>query len=648
MGRVAQLVEHYLDMVVVGGSNPLVATIFCSPVGLGVHTSKGLIMMNDVIAYKDGAFLIDTQTALASSKTYEDKILFDNSKDALEVIRHSCAHLMAQAIKALYKDAQFFVGPVIEDGFYYDFRVSEKIGDADLKEIEKKMAELANAKLPIEKIYTTKAEAIKHFANDDLKQEVMLRIPDGEVSIYKQGDFEDLCRGPHVPNTKYLRFFKLIKVAGAYLGGDEKREMLTRIYGIAFSDKESLKDYVTMIEEAKKRDHRKIGNELKLFTFDDEVGAGLPIWLPNGGRLRSKLEKLLFSAHRKRGYQPVRGPEILKSDAWKISGHYQNYGENMYFTVIDEAEYGIKPMNCLGHIKVFQSEVRSYRDLPLKFFEYGVVHRHEKSGVLHGLFRVREFTQDDAHIFCTPDQIKENVLEILSFVDSIMNTFGFHYEMEISTRPEKSIGDERYWEVATQGLKNALDENGIKYGIDEGGGAFYGPKIDIKITDALKRKWQCGTIQVDFNLPERFDISYVDANNEHARPVMLHRAILGSFERFIGILIEHTSGEFPFFIAPTQAVIVPISDAHLSYAKVLANRLMEEGIDVEISSKNESLNKRIRNAETMRVPMILVIGDAEIESQSVAVRDRRERTQYNLTQEALISTMKEKLSEVHF
>ncbi|MBN1838793.1 MAG: threonine--tRNA ligase [Campylobacterales bacterium] len=605
-------------------------------------------MMNDVIAYKDGAFLIDTQTALASSKTYEDKILFDNSKDALEVIRHSCAHLMAQAIKALYKDAQFFVGPVIEDGFYYDFRVSEKIGDADLKEIEKKMAELANAKLPIEKIYTTKAEAIKHFANDDLKQEVMLRIPDGEVSIYKQGDFEDLCRGPHVPNTKYLRFFKLIKVAGAYLGGDEKREMLTRIYGIAFSDKESLKDYVTMIEEAKKRDHRKIGNELKLFTFDDEVGAGLPIWLPNGGRLRSKLEKLLFSAHRKRGYQPVRGPEILKSDAWKVSGHYQNYGENMYFTVIDEAEYGIKPMNCLGHIKVFQSEVRSYRDLPLKFFEYGVVHRHEKSGVLHGLFRVREFTQDDAHIFCTPDQIKENVLEILSFVDSIMKTFGFHYEMEISTRPEKSIGDERYWEVATQGLKNALDENGIKYGIDEGGGAFYGPKIDIKITDALKRKWQCGTIQVDFNLPERFDISYVDANNEHARPVMLHRAILGSFERFIGILIEHTSGEFPFFIAPTQAVIVPISDAHLAYAKVLANRLMEEGIDVEISSKNESLNKRIRNAETMRVPMILVIGDAEVESQSVAVRDRRERTQYNLTQEALISTMKEKLSEVHF
>ena len=603
-------------------------------------------MMNDVIAYKVGGQIIDTQTAVDSS--YENPILFNNSKESLEVIRHSCAHLMAQAIKALYPDAKFFVGPVIEDGFYYDFRVGVKIGDADLKAIEQKMSELANAKLAIEKTCTTKAEVVKHFANDDLKQEVLLRIPDGEVSLYKQGDFEDLCRGPHVPNTKYLRFFKLIKVAGAYLGGDEKREMLTRIYGIAFADKESLKDYVTMIEEAKKRDHRKIGNELKLFTFDDEVGAGLPIWLPNGGRLRSKLEQLLFKAHRQRGYQPVRGPELLKSDAWKISGHYQNYGENMYFTVIDEAEYGIKPMNCLGHIKVFQNEVRSYRDLPLKFFEYGVVHRHEKSGVLHGLFRVREFTQDDAHIFCTPDQIKENVLEILSFVDSIMKTFGFKYEMEISTRPEKSIGDEAYWIAATEGLKKALDENGIKYGIDEGGGAFYGPKIDIKITDALKRKWQCGTIQVDFNLPERFDISYVDANNEHARPVMLHRAILGSFERFIGILIEHTSGEFPFFIAPTQAVLIPISDAHLEYAKKLANELMAEGIDVEVSSKNESLNKRIRNAETMRVPMILVIGDAEVENQSVAVRDRRERTQYNLSKIELLKTLKEKLSEVHF
>ncbi len=605
-------------------------------------------MQNDVIAYKNGDVIIDTQSASRQSQTYDKEILFDNSEDALEVIRHSCAHLMAQAIKELYPEAKFFVGPVIEDGFYYDFRVNEKISDSDLKAIEKKMQELAKKKIPIEKIYMTKDEAVKKFADDDLKQEVLLRIPDGEVSIYKQGDFEDLCRGPHLPNTRYLRFFKLTRVAGAYLGGDENREMLTRIYGTAFADKQSLKDYVTMIEEAKKRDHRKLGNELKLFTFDEEVGAGLPIWLPNGGRFRSKLEALLFKAHRIRGYQPVRGPEILKSDAWKVSGHYDNYGENMYFTVIDDAEYGIKPMNCLGHIKVYQNEVRSYRDLPLKFFEYGVVHRHEKSGVLHGLFRVREFTQDDAHIFCTPDQIEENVLEILDFVDSLMKLFGFDYEMEISTKPEKAIGDDKYWDIATKGLMDALDKNGISYGIDEGGGAFYGPKIDIKITDALKRKWQCGTVQVDFNLPQRFELSYIDSNNEHVQPVMLHRAILGSFERFIGILIEHTAGELPFFIAPTQVVIVPIGEAHHEYAQNLAKELQLIDIDTEILMRNESLNKRIRNAEKMRVPMILVIGDEEIEKNSVALRDRRERKQYNLSKTDLISLMKEKLSEVHF
>ncbi len=605
-------------------------------------------MQNEVIAYKDGVTLIDTQTASALDTSNFKEILFDNSDDALEIIRHSTAHMMAQAIKELYPDVKFFVGPVIEDGFYYDFRVSEKIGDNDLKTIEKKMQEIAKRKLPIEKSCTTKEEVTKFFSEDDLKQEVLLRIPDGEVSIYKQGDFEDLCRGPHVPNTRYLRFFKLIRVAGAYLGGDEKREMLTRIYGTAFADKQSLRDYVTMMEEAKKRDHRKLGSELKLFTFDEEVGAGLPIWLPNGARLRSRIEHLLFKAHRIRGYQPVRGPELLKSDAWKVSGHYDNYGENMYFTTIDEMEYGIKPMNCLGHIKVFQNEVRSYRDLPLKFFEYGVVHRHEKSGVLHGLFRVREFTQDDAHVFCTPEQIKDNVLEILDFVDVLMKAFGFEYEMEISTKPEKAIGDDVFWEAATKGLKDALDGNGIKYGVDEGGGAFYGPKIDIKITDALKRKWQCGTIQVDFNLPERFDLAYIDANNEHKRPVMIHRAILGSFERFIGILIEHTAGELPFFVAPTQAVIVPISESHNEYAKNLAKILLEEDIDTEISLKNESLNKRIRNAEKMRVPMILVVGDEEVENNSIALRDRRDRKQYNLTIEELKTLMKEKLSEVHF
>ena len=605
-------------------------------------------MQNEVIAYRDGVTLLDLQSVANADTSSFQKVLFDNSDDALEVIRHSTAHMMAQAIKELYPDAKFFVGPVIEDGFYYDFRVSQKINDEDLKTIEKKMQEIAKRKLPIEKTCSTKAEISKKFSEDDLKQEVLLRIPEGEVSTYKQGDFEDLCRGPHVPNTRYLRFFSLTRVAGAYLGGDENREMLTRIYGTAFADKASLADYRKMIEEAKKRDHRKLGNELKLFTFDEDVGAGLPIWLNNGSRLRSKLEQRLFKAHRLRGYQPVRGPEILKADAWKISGHYDNYGENTYFTEIDGAEYGMKPMNCVGHIKVYQNDVRSYRDLPLKYFEYGVVHRHEMSGVMHGLFRVREFTQDDAHVFCTPDQIKDSVMEMLGFVEDIMKSFGFEYEIEISTKPEKAIGDDAFWEAATQGLKDALDENNISYGIDEGGGAFYGPKIDIKILDALKRKWQCSTIQVDYNLPERFDLSYIDANNEHARPVMLHRAILGSFERFIGILIEHTAGELPFFIAPTQVVIVPIGEAHQAYAKELAQELLVNDIDAEISMKNESLNKRIRNAEKMRVPMILVIGDEEVEKKTVALRDRRDRKQYNLTKDDFMSIVKEKLSEVHF
>ncbi|EOJ0367561.1 threonine--tRNA ligase [Campylobacter jejuni] len=602
-------------------------------------------MEKEVIAYLDNETIIDSQSV---KNTNLKEIYFDNSKESLEVIRHSCAHLMAQAIKNLYPEAKFFVGPVIEDGFYYDFRVESKIGEEDLVKIEKKMKELAEAKIEISKYEITKNEAWAKFQNDDLKQEVLLRIPDGAVSIYKQGEFEDLCRGPHVPNTKFLRFFKLTRVAGAYLGGDEKREMLTRIYGTAFADKESLKEYLTIIEEAKKRDHRKLGTELKLFTFDDEIGGGLPIWLSNGARLRSKLEHILYKIHRLRGYEPVRGPELLKADAWKISGHYANYKENMYFTQIDEQEYGIKPMNCVGHIKIYQSDVRSYRDLPLKFFEYGVVHRHEKSGVLHGLFRVREFTQDDAHIFCMPSQIKEQVLEILAFVDNLMKLFDFSYEMEISTKPEKAIGDDEIWEVATKALKEALDEQGLKYGIDEGGGAFYGPKIDIKITDALKRKWQCGTIQVDFNLPSRFKLEYTDSDNEKKQPVMLHRAILGSFERFIGILTEHCAGEFPFFIAPTAVGIVPIGEAHIAYAKEIQKELLELNIDSEVYEKNESLSKKIRTAEKQKLPMILVLGDDEVAKRSVALRDRRAKEQKNLSLDEFIKLVKEKMSEVHF
>lgn len=606
--------------------------------------------MSDVIAYKVGKEIVDTQ----SIKNFEGakEIFFDNSKDALEVLRHSCAHLMADAILSLYPDAKFFVGPAIEDGFYYDFRVikdnGEKLGEADLKAIEDKMKEIAKKNLDITKTLLPKKEVLKEFAKDDLKLAVLERIPDGEVSIYSIKDFKDVCRGPHIPNTKFLRFFKLTRIAGAYLGGDEKKEMLTRIYGTAFSTKEALNEHLKMLEEAKKRDHRKLGAEMKLFSFDDQIGAGLPIWLPNGARLRSKLEAKLFKSLRKQGYEPVRGPEILKSDAWKVSGHYTNYKENMYFTTIEDQEYGIKPMNCVGHIKVYQNDIRSYKELPLKFFEYGVVHRHEKSGVMHGLFRVREFTQDDAHIFCMPSQIKENVSNILKFVDKLMKIFKFDYSLEISTKPTKAIGSDEIWNEATNALKSALEDNNIKYDIDEGGGAFYGPKIDIKITDALKRKWQCGTIQVDFNLPERFELYYIDENNQKMRPVMIHRAILGSFERFIGILIEHCAGELPFFIAPIQVGIIPISESHLEYAKDIASKLIDLGIDYEIFDKSETLNKRIRTAEKAHIPLILVIGDEEVKNKNVSLRDRENREQKVLAYNEFLNLVENKLKEVNF
>ncbi len=601
----------------------------------------------DIIAIKHDDQIIDLQTAGALGITGEE-IVYDNSPESLEVIRHSCAHLMAEAIKALYTDAKFFVGPTVKEGFYYDFKVNETIGEEDLKTIEKKMLDIAKGKEKIERYEITKDEARAKFANDHLKQAVMDRIPSETVTIYKQGEFEDLCRGPHLPSVGLIRYFKLTKISGAYLGGDSKNEMLTRIYGIAFADKESLKAYLDQMAEAEKRDHRKIGAEMKLFTFREEVGAGFPIWLPAGARMRSRLEGLLFKAHRKRGYEPVRGPEMLRSDLWKVSGHYQNYGENMYFTNIDELEFGVKPMNCVGHIKVYEHDLHSYRDLPLKYFEYGVVHRHEMTGALHGLFRVREFTQDDAHIFCTADQIEQQIIEVVDFVDKIMKTFEFNYKMMISTKPEKAVGDDAVWEISTNALKTAMDKNNLSYEIDEGGGAFYGPKIDIKITDAIGREWQCGTIQLDFNLPARFELEYNGEENVKIQPVMIHRAILGSFERFVGILTEHYAGEFPMFIAPTQVAIVPIAPTHEAYARELADKLIDMGADFEIFDKNESLNKRIRTAEKGRVPMIIVLGDEEVANKSIAVRDRRSREQYNLSEEDFLSLVKQKINEVHF
>lgn len=603
--------------------------------------------MSEVIGIKYNDQIFDTQTATKEG-IKGDEIYFDNSIDALSIIRHSCAHLMAQAIKEIYADAKFFVGPVVDEGFYYDFKTSSKISEEDLSAIEKKMKEIAKKGFPIIKEVMSRAEAMQKFANDELKQAVMSKIQGDEFGVYRQGDFEDLCKGPHLPSTKLLHSFKLTKLAGAYLGGDEKAEMLTRIYGIAFADKETLNAYIHQLEEAKKRDHRKLGAEMGLFGFDEEIGAGLPIWLPKGARLRRRIEELLTRALIIREYEPVRGPEILKSSVWKVSGHYDNYGENMYFTTIDDVEYGIKPMNCVGHIKVYQSSVRSYRELPLRFYEYGVVHRHEKSGVLHGLLRVREFTQDDAHIFCQPSQIKDEVSNIIDFTRKIMGAFGFNYEMELSTRPAKSIGSDEVWDVATKALQEALKDNHIDYQVDEGGGAFYGPKIDIKITDAIGRKWQCGTVQIDMNLPQRFKLEYTDSNNTYQQPVMIHRAILGSFERFVAILTEHFGGEFPFFIAPTQIVLVPISEEQIPYAQEIKKALLHLGAYAEVMDKNETLNKKIRNAEKEHVPMIAVIGAKEVEERKLSIRDRRSKTQYEMNEKEFLDMVEIKMKEVSF
>ena len=552
---------------------------------------------------------------------------------------------MAQSIKELYSDTKFFVGPVIENGFYYDFKSSTKLNSDDLKLIEKKMKENIKKKFKIDKYFISKDKAIQKFSSDELKLKVLEKIEDKNVSIYKQGEFEDLCRGPHVPSTRFLHNFKLTRIAGAYLGGDETKEMLTRIYGVAFSNKEDLKEYVTRMEKAKKIDHRKLGKEMELFMFSEESGAGLPFWMPRGARLREKLENILHKAHRKQGYQLVRGPQILKSHLWETSGHYTCYGENIYLTNIDNDEYAIKPMNCIGHIQIFKKNLHSYKNLPIKFYEYGTVHRHEKSGVLHGLLRVREFTQDDAHIFCSEKDIKQSIIEIIDFVDKVMKLFNFKYSMSISTKPEKAIGSDEIWNLATSSLKEALNKKSLKYNIDEGGGAFYGPKIDIKITDAIGREWQCGTIQIDFNLPKRFDVTYVDKDGTKKHPVMIHRAILGSFERFIAILIEHYAGEFPFFLAPVQIIIIPILDSHIDYVKKLLNKLLDLDIDGEILHSNDTLNKKIRIAEKRKVPIIIVIGDNEISNSQVSVRDRETKKQYNLNLEDFMLKLRNKIDK---
>jgi threonyl-tRNA synthetase len=566
--------------------------------------------------------LVDLNTILSDGATVA--IITDKSPEALEIIRHSTSHLMAQAVKQLFPQAKVTIGPAIETGFYYDFDVDHPFTPEDLEKIESKMQELAKAAQPIVREVLASVDAIQMFRTkgEDYKVELIEDLGVETVSVYRQGDFVDLCRGPHLPTTSFCKAFKLTSIAGAYWRGDEKRKMLQRVYGTAFADKKELDAYLERIEEAKRRDHRKLGRELDLFSFSDEVGAGFAIWHPKGAMLRTILEDFERKEHLKRGYDIVVGPQILKSELWQRSGHYENYRENMYFTEVDEQGFGIKPMNCLSHMMIYKSQLRSYRDLPLRFFELGTVHRHERAGVLHGLLRVRCFTQDDAHILCTPEQLDGEIKGVISFVTEVMAKFGFEFDMELSTRPEKSIGSDEDWERATSALLGALKDSGRPYEINEGDGAFYGPKIDIKLRDCLDRKWQCATIQCDFTLPERFDLTYVDSNGEKKRPVMVHRVILGSIERFIGVLIEHFAGNFPLWLSPVQAIVLTVTDAQASYATELHEKLRNAGIRVQKDLRNEKLGFKIREAQLQKIPYMLIIGDKEVETGTVTPRFR--------------------------
>ncbi len=546
-------------------------------------------------------------------------------KEDLVILRHSTSHLMAQAVKELFPEVKVAIGPAIDTGFYYDFDYDPGFTEEDLVKIEERMREIAKRDLPIVRRMVKKEEALEMFrqAGERFKVELLEAIDDDEVSLYTQEGFTDLCRGPHVASTGQLKTFKLLSLAGAYWRGDEKNKMLTRIYGTAFPDEESLKEYLQFIEEVKKRDHRRLGKELELFSISDEVGAGLVIYHPNGAVLRYILEDFERKEHLKRGYQFVVGPQILKVDMWKKSGHYENYRENMYFTKVDDVDYGIKPMNCVSHIMVYKSKIRSYRDLPLRYFELGTVCRHEKSGVLHGLLRVREFTQDDAHIFLRQDQLHEEIVKIIEFVQDVMKIFNFEFEMEISTRPEeKFIGSIEDWDKAEKVLKDVLDDQGLPYDINEGDGAFYGPKIDIKLKDAIGRKWQCATIQCDFALPERFDLHYVDSDGKRKRPVMLHRVILGALERFIGVLIEHYGGRFPVWLAPIQAILMNITDGQEEYLKAIYARMIDEGIRVELDTRNEKLGLKIRESMVRKIPYMVIAGKKEMEANVISVRMR--------------------------
>jgi len=545
----------------------------------------------------------------------------------IEKIRHSLAHLLASAIQELYPGTKFGIGPAIENGFYYDFEFQKEISEKDLPKIENKMRELIKKNIKFEKEIISKNEAKKIFQDQIYKLELIEELPEDKVSIFKSGNFIDLCQGPHVKNTKEINpdSFKLKKIAGAYWRGSEKNRMLTRIYGLAFETKKELEDYLQKEVEAEKRDHRILGQKLELFLFDEEIGQGLPVWMPKGTLLRKIIENYLYSELKKEGYLWLTTPHIGNLNLWKTSGHWELYRENIYSPIkIDNEEYILKPMNCPFHLKVYKFKMRSYKELPIKYAELGTVYRYERSGTLHGLTRVRGFTQDDAHIFCTKEQLIFELEKLLKYGLKILKKFGFkEYNIYLATRPEKFAGTEKMWQKAMAALKYVLGKQKLQYQIDPGGGVFYGPKIDIKIKDSLQREWQCTTVQVDFNLPERFDLNFINKKGEKERPIMIHRALLGSLERFLGVLVEHYAGAFPFWLAPEQIWVLPIGQKHKKYAKKIAEDLMNSNFRVKINDENETLSKKIREGELQKIPFLIILGDQEMKNKTIRVRERQ-------------------------
>ncbi|BDR65207.1 threonine--tRNA ligase [Clostridium tetani] len=595
----------------------------------GVKVSDIAMKISPALYKKAVGAKINGEIAELMTEIKEDselEILTFDDEEGRKTVRHTSSHILAQAVKRLYPEAKLAIGPAIDNGFYYDFDIDFTFTPEMLEKIEKEMAKIVKENLEIERFELPREEAIKLVkdASEPYKVELIEDLPEGEViSFYKQGDFVDLCAGPHLPSTGKIKAIKLLSVAGAYWRGDEKNKMLQRIYGTAFLKKSELEAYLKMLEEAKRRDHRKLGKELDLFTINEE-GPGFPFFHPKGMVVRNILENFWREKHTKAGYDEIRTPVILNEELWHRSGHWDHYKENMYFTKIDNENFAIKPMNCPGSILVYKSHLHSYKEFPMRLGELGLVHRHELSGALHGLMRVRCFTQDDAHIFMTKEQIKDEILNVIKLIDSFYKVFGFEYFVELSTRPEDSMGSDEDWEVANNGLKNALEGAGLEYKINEGDGAFYGPKIDFHLKDCIGRTWQCGTIQLDFQMPERFDLTYVGQDGEKHRPVMVHRVVFGSIERFIGILIEHFAGAFPTWLAPVQVKVMTITDSQKDYANKVVNDLKEKGIRVEFDDRNEKIGYKIREAQLQKVPYMIILGDKEVSENKVAVRSRKE------------------------